>query len=264
MPNRMLRAGIITSEAVNKLSPQAELFYRRMMSIVDDFGRFDGRPAIIRPMAYPLQLDRVGEASVKAWIKECEKQELLVIYWIDGKPYLQMLKWDQPRAKASKWPAPPPDVMARAYTCSHVQARVSTNMHMRPDTDTDTESNKGIVRQPPPDAPIVDILSYLNAQTGRDFKPVEANLRFIRARMGEGFDSRALKAVIDDRVAEWGKDPKMAQYLRPETLFNATKFHAYVNGLKKPKEPGAAVDPVDRLKRAFAESERRRHESTQN
>jgi hypothetical protein len=40
MPVRILREGILTSERVDTLSPAAEVFYRRLMSVVDDFGRF--------------------------------------------------------------------------------------------------------------------------------------------------------------------------------------------------------------------------------
>jgi hypothetical protein len=39
MPSRLLREGILDSEAVNALSFAAEVFYRRLMSVVDDFGR---------------------------------------------------------------------------------------------------------------------------------------------------------------------------------------------------------------------------------
>lgn len=37
-----------------------------------------------------------------------------------------------------------------------------------------------------------------------------------------------IKKVIDNRVQAWGKDKKMAQYLRPQTLFS-TKFEGYLN-----------------------------------
>ncbi len=39
MPNRIIREGILTSEAVNSLSWEAEVFFRRLLSVVDDFGR---------------------------------------------------------------------------------------------------------------------------------------------------------------------------------------------------------------------------------
>ena len=44
MPNRILRDGILMSPRVNVLSSEAELFYRRLMSVVDDYGRFSAHP----------------------------------------------------------------------------------------------------------------------------------------------------------------------------------------------------------------------------
>ena len=38
MPSRVIRDGILESESVNALSWEAELFFRRLMSVVDDFG----------------------------------------------------------------------------------------------------------------------------------------------------------------------------------------------------------------------------------
>lgn len=73
------------------------------------------------------------------------------------------------------------------------------------------------------------VLDYLNEKAGTHFKPVESNLKFIVARLND-YSESDLKAVIDKKVKEW-KGTKMQPYLRPETLFNATKFESYKNGL---------------------------------
>ena len=58
MPTRILRDGIIDSRAVNALSEPGEILYRRLMSIVDDYGRFEADPELIRARCFPRQLDR--------------------------------------------------------------------------------------------------------------------------------------------------------------------------------------------------------------
>ena len=74
-----------------------------------------------------------------------------------------------------------------------------------------------------------DIVEYLNAKTGRNFKPGIAKTRTaISARLNEGFTLEDFYSVIDKKAKEWGNDPKMQQYLRPETLFG-TKFESYLN-----------------------------------
>ena len=89
------------------------------------------------------------------------------------------------------------------------------------------QDNKNIVGQKTPD-PVDEVIDYLNSRTGRSYKHCESNRRFIRARLAEGYTIQDCKDVIDKKCVEWmGKD--MEKYLRPETLFNATKFQNYVN-----------------------------------
>lgn len=102
------------------------------------------------------------------------------------------------------------------------------------------------------------VLSYLNEKAGTKFKPVESNLKFIVARLKD-YSEDDLKAVIDKQVKEW-KKTKMQPYLRPETLFNATKFESYKNGLPAhnghlsnereytKEELDALIDNVDDIK----------------
>lgn len=133
MPTRMLREGIIDSEAVNSLTWEAEVFYRRLMSVVDDFGRFDGRPSILRGRLYAAKLDKVREADIPRWIAECEKAGLIALFTADGKPYILFHKLGPPRAKVSKWPAPPADLARPAQPEKAVPT--SENGCIQPHTD---------------------------------------------------------------------------------------------------------------------------------
>lgn len=81
---------------------------------------------------------------------------------------------------------------------------------------------------------LVEVLDYLNEKAGTKYKPVESNLKFIRARLKD-YSVADLKAVVDRQVAKWN-GTSMQMYLRPETLFNATKFETYHNGLDNKKE----------------------------
>ena len=80
MPVRMLREGILDSEAVNSLSAEAEVFYRRLMSVVDDYGRFDARPAVLRSRLYPIKIDAVFEVDVAKWLADCCRAGLVRTY----------------------------------------------------------------------------------------------------------------------------------------------------------------------------------------
>lgn len=107
MPDRILRASILSSDRVNAVSFQAEVFYRRLMSLADDYGRYDGRLSILRAHLYALKLDRVTESDVGKWIDECREAGLVRVYSVEGKPYLEVPRFGQrTRAQNSKWPPP--------------------------------------------------------------------------------------------------------------------------------------------------------------
>src|SRR5690606_33863767 len=107
MPTRMVRDGILTSERVNLLSERAELFYRRLMSVVDDYGRFSANLTLLRASCYPLKLDSVKEDSIKKHLAEAEGAGLIVLYTVAGKAYLEMQDFGQRIQSKSKFPEPP-------------------------------------------------------------------------------------------------------------------------------------------------------------
>jgi uncharacterized phage protein (TIGR02220 family) len=73
-----------------------------------------------------------------------------------------------------------------------------------------------------------EVILYLNTKLGkaRGFSPNSAaNRRIIQARLKE-YSVDELRSVIDCMVQKW-KGTNMEFYLRPETLFNETKFQGY-------------------------------------
>jgi len=77
---------------------------------------------------------------------------------------------------------------------------------------------------------LTEPIRYLNLKTRKSFsintKPI---LNLIAARFNEGRSIEDFKRVIDCKCGKWLKDPKMMDYLRPSTLFNATNFENYLN-----------------------------------
>ena len=79
------------------------------------------------------------------------------------------------------------------------------------------------------DEEIGQIIDHLNRKTGSNYKAsTQATRRLIESRLKEGFTVEQFKSVIDKKVTDWSRDEKMAQYLRPETLFGS-KFESYLN-----------------------------------
>lgn len=110
MPNRILKESICTSETIDSLGLEAEAFFYRLMVQCDDFGRMDARPSVLRARCFPLRLDKVTDKMVALWLSELAGADLLWMYELDGRVYLQVTTWDkhqQKRAKYSKFPQPP-------------------------------------------------------------------------------------------------------------------------------------------------------------
>lgn len=110
MPTRLVREGILSSEAVCSLSWAAEVLYRRLHSVVDDYGRFSASSKLIRAACYPLQIDKVSDSDIGKWLAQVAEAGLVRVYLAqDGKRYLQVEKFGQQVRSKSKCPPPPDD-----------------------------------------------------------------------------------------------------------------------------------------------------------
>lgn len=110
MPERLVRQGILSSDPVCSLGWAAEVFYRRLMSVADDYGRYDGRKSMLRAALYPLQLEKVSDSDIGKWRLETAKAGLVRVYAVEGKEYVQIEKFDQRIQGRPKYPAPVDDV----------------------------------------------------------------------------------------------------------------------------------------------------------
>ena len=80
------------------------------------------------------------------------------------------------------------------------------------------------------DSEVNEVLEYLNKKLGkkRGFSLLsKSNRKFVSARLREKNSVEDLKQVIDTMYSKW-EGTTFEQYLRPETLFNETKFNGYL------------------------------------
>lgn len=59
---------------------------------------------------------------------------------------------------------------------------------------------------------------------------------FLKARLIDGMTTEDLCAIIDMKFQEWA-GTEMEMYLRPATLFNATKCEQYLGQLSRKRTP---------------------------
>jgi hypothetical protein len=141
MPTRYLKSGVRDSESIDKLSPLAETLFYRLLVTVDDFGRFDARPAMIKANCFPIK-ESVTLNKCKDLVSELKEVGLIHVYESDGKQYLQMCKWDnKPRAQESKFPTPEyNDIQLYTSVCKpHTDVPLTVTV-----TETKTETKTDI------------------------------------------------------------------------------------------------------------------------
>ncbi len=241
MPSRIIREGILTSERVNSLSERAELFYRRLMSVVDDYGRFSANLTLLRASCYPLKLDCVKEDSIKKHLAEAEGAGLIDLYTVAGKAYLEIQDFGQRIQSKSKFPEPPE--AAHEPPSNSGEERNSTVNHGEPPGKTalvGVEDEVNTLSGKPDPMPLQnlqkaqaqEVLEHLNVRAGRAFRCKPATLEPIEARLADRITVDQLKTIVDMKASEWLDDPKMAKYLRPSTLFNRTKCEQYLGQIQ--------------------------------
>lgn len=121
IPNRILKESICISDTVDKLDWFSEVFFYRLIVNVDDYGRMDARPAILRARLFPLK--SVSDRKIADTLAALQEAGCVELYEVRGAPYLCLPSWDKHqtiRAKRSKFPAPP---SASSCTQMHADAR---------------------------------------------------------------------------------------------------------------------------------------------
>lgn len=106
MPQRFLKPGIRTSRRLAECSRPARLLYVYLITLVDDWGRYDGDPVLLKSECFPYD-DDVRLPDFEAWLESLIEAETLLHYQVDGKWYIQILRWtERTRGKSSKFPDP--------------------------------------------------------------------------------------------------------------------------------------------------------------
>jgi len=104
MPNRLLKEGIVDSEKINELTPEAEVFFYRLLVVSDDYGRMDARPTILRSRCFPLK--NYDYTQIVNFVCQLSVNCLAGVYQSNDKLYIQILNWSHRQRSHSKYPEP--------------------------------------------------------------------------------------------------------------------------------------------------------------
>lgn len=148
MPNRIIKESVCVSDSIDSLTWFEEVLFYRLIVNCDDFGRFDGRTAVIKNRLFPLK-DTLTTKAVGEAVKKLASAGLVVLYVFEDKPYLYLPTWEAHqtiRAKRSKYPDPSDGVKADESNGNHLQAGASKcprnpiQSNTNPNTNTKADS----------------------------------------------------------------------------------------------------------------------------
>lgn len=145
MPNRIIKESIHESERLSKLSDFEFRLWVNLIVYVDDYGRGDARPAIIKGNCFPLR-ERLTNSDIKAALQKLADTGCVALYNVDGRPYLYFPRWEshqRVQTKKSKYPAPPESTVihgdSRLFTVSHGESPPESNpIQSNPNTNPNT------------------------------------------------------------------------------------------------------------------------------
>ena len=102
-------------------------------------------------------------------------------------------------------------------------------------TATGKKKRKALKREEEQSGIVKTVMDELNQLINSAYKATSLNtIKYIHARIAEGYTIDDLLAVVRDRVDQWKDDPKMSPYLRPSTMFNSEKFEGYLQQARQP------------------------------
>jgi uncharacterized phage protein (TIGR02220 family) len=213
---RSIKPDFWTDEKIVELPYEVRLFFIGSWNFADDSGNLQRSAKKLKMQIFPADV-----IDCEPLIQTLIDAGLFIEYSVNDETFLHIKGFREHqvvnRPSKSSIPAPQESDLLSALTESSL-------------TEGKGEEGKGEDMSGTPDS-VSDVIDYLNSKANRNFQAVPANTKLIAARLREGATVEQLKAVVDAKVRDWAHDPKMCEYLRPATLFNAEKFGQYVGAL---------------------------------
>jgi hypothetical protein len=211
MPTRYLKPGVRDSESIEALSAHAEILYYRLIVTVDDFGRYDARPSMVKAACFPIRESMTG-SKVDSLLKELSDHGLIVVYQVDGKPYIQMCKWDNiPRAKESKYPSHENDCMQMYTSVCNTNTDAPLTVTK---TETKTKTETVVTPSGVSDAVWQDFVSHRKAKRLQVTQTVIDGIQREATKAGWMLESALAECVIrgwQSFKADWVKDKELSK-----------------------------------------------------
>ena len=182
MPNRIIKQSHCTSKTIAALGTDwaAIVLFDRLIVTVDDYGRFEADPQLVRASCYPRLLDRVSTKQVSDWLDSLARVGLIRFYTAgdESTRYGALCKWDNHqriRNQQSKYPAPPTSNLLSIDRDSRriaADCGLNPNPNPNPNLESELESER---ESPAPSADGLALARILQSGLSKRFPRLAAS-----------------------------------------------------------------------------------------
>ena len=232
---RNIKPGFYRDAALVELPVETRLLFPGLWMLADREGRLEDNPKQIKMEIYPCD-----NFDINSLLEQLSDADLITRYKVDGKSYIQInnfIKHQNPHKQEPPSAIPPAPVKTGELQIKPESIGSHPADSLIPDSlipDSTPLSGK-------PDIVLANgkqkfkddaeaILTFLNEKSGKHFRPVKANLDIIAERLKSGASADDCRSMIAMMIRKW-KGTDQFQYIRPETLFRASKFEGYIGEL---------------------------------
>ncbi|MCI1894173.1 MAG: conserved phage C-terminal domain-containing protein [Lactobacillus sp.] len=162
--------------------------------------------------------------SVWRWVKKFENAEMLTIKSTSQYSVITITNFNNYQSSDKRVTS----------DCQSTDNQVTTYKNLK-----NEKNEKNINHSSASAEPHVDfdkLFEYLNEKSGKHFKNTATNRKLVHERLREGFTPKDIQTAIDNVTAGW-LGTEMEQYIRPSTIFRASKFEGYVNSVPRVAKP---------------------------
>lgn len=144
MPNRIIKESLCSSEKIASLSDFEFRLWVGLITQVDDAGRGDARPAIIKGRVFPFR-ERLSIKDIDVALQALAAKGCVSLYTVDGKPYFLFPGWvkhQRVRDCKPKYPEPPENfnLPQSAENCGELPQSAAL-IQSESESESESESN---------------------------------------------------------------------------------------------------------------------------
>ena len=271
---RNIKPSFFTHDELADNDPLGRLLFIGLWTIADYKGELEWRPKRVKAQVLPYD-----DCDIEVLAINLEKTGFIRFYSVGGSDYVHIVNFNKhqnphknEKDKGSDVPAMTSENIAEPSQTIDLNGvdKTTDGIEINREENGTTPADSlflipsscslipdsgnliPVVKDPMSKPAVIDdrvkqVIDLLNSMTGSKYKAsTKSHAGNISGRLNDGHSVDDLMAVVRFKVGEWLHDPKMAQYLRPETLFQAGKFNGYLTAAKATQGPLAGLSAISR------------------